>query len=189
MIIKTSNDFKVTAWSGGTTTELMVYPESASFQDRNFEIRLSIATVQVEESIFTSLPNVDRTLLILDGEIELNHEGHHRKVLRKFDFDTFKGDWTTHSKGICVDFNLMTTGDRKGKVKGMIIEKGSTMNLFNGDIGINCIYILKGEAEVSTNEESKKVNAGDLVQIIESIQGVCINAKTTTEIVVVSVKR
>lgn len=101
-------DWKVTNWSGGTTSELYISPSIAEFKKGNYQLRISIATVEVEESTFTPLPNVDRVLTVLEGEIELIHEGHHSKVLQQYEKDSFKGDWTTKSKGKVRDFNVMT---------------------------------------------------------------------------------
>ena len=37
--------------------------------------------------------------MIIDGELELEHEGHHNTKLSRFDKDRFSGDWTTRSYG------------------------------------------------------------------------------------------
>ena len=66
-------------WSGGTTTELFIYPEGATYEDRNFKFRLSIATVESETSEFTPLAGVKRTLMLLHGELTLKHEGQYEK--------------------------------------------------------------------------------------------------------------
>jgi environmental stress-induced protein Ves len=36
------------SWSGGTTTQLAIYPENSSYQQRNFLYRISTATVDIE---------------------------------------------------------------------------------------------------------------------------------------------
>ena len=46
-IIKTEN-WKTTKWSGGTTSEIFIYPENALFKKGNYEVRISIATVEHE---------------------------------------------------------------------------------------------------------------------------------------------
>ena len=57
---------RVSSWSGGTTTELSIAPENGNYQSRDFLWRLSSATVELEESTFTSLPDFDRIILTLD---------------------------------------------------------------------------------------------------------------------------
>lgn len=107
---------KTTTWSGGTTTELLIYPEGSDFKKHDFDYRLSIATIEVSSSDFTRLPETNRTLLLLEGELKLIHENHHESFLMPFSQDSFSGDWNTHSIGIAKDFNLMTKGTTKGAV-------------------------------------------------------------------------
>ncbi|HNR03775.1 MAG TPA: HutD family protein [Bacillota bacterium] len=99
---------KVSTWSGGTTTQLYIYPENAVYADRNFRWRLSSAKVAADESTFTPLPGISRILMIIEGEVEIEHQGHHRTVLKAFEKDSFSGDWTTICKGKAADYNLMT---------------------------------------------------------------------------------
>lgn len=54
----TKEQQKTSTWSGGTTTQLAIYPEDADYGKRNFTWRLSSATVEAEESVFTSLPGI-----------------------------------------------------------------------------------------------------------------------------------
>ena len=54
-IIK-AESFTTSPWNGGSTTELFIYPMTSKYTSRNFHFRLSTATVNVEESTFTSLP-------------------------------------------------------------------------------------------------------------------------------------
>ncbi len=73
MKIIRKEDIKTTNWSGGTTSELFIFPVSSTYKDLNFEFRLSRATIETEESIFTPLPHVKRKLMLLDGELELKY--------------------------------------------------------------------------------------------------------------------
>lgn len=106
--IISSNDWKVTNWSGGTTSELLILPEESDFKKGNYSLRISIATVEVEKSTFTPLPGVNRILTILNGELELFHEGQHAAKLNQYEQDSFLGDWKTTSIGKVRDFNVMT---------------------------------------------------------------------------------
>ena len=108
------SSYNTNKWSGGETTELLIYPEESSFKARDFKYRLSIATIEVSSSDFTPLPETQRTLLLLEGELKLIHENHHESFLMPFSQDTFDGGWNTHSIGIAKDFNLMTKGLTKG---------------------------------------------------------------------------
>lgn len=112
----------VTQWSGGQTNQLYIWPAGADFKSGNFLVRLSTASVEIEESTFTQLPEVDRTLIVLEGKIKLTHEHHHQKELLPYDMDHFSGSWNTHSKGKCIDFNLMTKGNVSSEVSILDIK-------------------------------------------------------------------
>lgn len=108
----TPQDFLTSQWSGGSSTQLYIFPANASYAERNFELRISTAKVEVEESTFTPLKGIQRKLMILEGEITITHEGHYSKQLKPFDVDSFSGDWKTTAKGTCTDFNVMNTGQQ-----------------------------------------------------------------------------
>ncbi len=105
-IIK-EEDRKKSTWSGGTTEELFIYPNEANYQERNFNFRISIATTELEESIFTKLPNTKRIISVLEGKLELSHKENYNIKLEPYDIDRFSGEWDTHAKGKVKDFNLM----------------------------------------------------------------------------------
>lgn len=114
-------------WSGGTTTQIAIYPKDAVYSERNFKWRLSSAVVELEESVFTSLPGIHRLIMVLEGEMRLEHEGHHTVLLKPFDQDSFSGDWTTKSFGKVRDFNLMMAAGCTGQLTPFALEdKGST---------------------------------------------------------------
>ena len=101
------SDYSVFLWSGGKTTELFIFPENATLAERNFDVRISTASIEVELSSFTPMNGYLRKLLVLDGVLELHHELHHSTVLSKFEQDAFSGDWLTKSKGVATDFNVI----------------------------------------------------------------------------------
>ena len=108
-------DYRVSQWSGGTTTQLAIYPEQAVYADRDFLWRVSSATVDLEESDFTPLPDYDRLIATLEGEIVLTHNGGEPLRLRPLEVHAFSGADATHSVGRCRDFNLML---RRGQATG-----------------------------------------------------------------------
>ena len=117
-----ASDLITSQWSGGTTTQLAIYPQNAEYKERNFQFRISTATVEAEESTFTKLPGVSRKLMILDGEIRIEHSDHHSKTLKKFEQDEFSGDWDTISFGKATDFNLMTISNAFGDIEAIPLE-------------------------------------------------------------------
>lgn len=101
----------VTRWSGGETRELYLAPAGASYAARNFALRLSSATVEVDESTFTDLPHYVRDLMPLEGTVRLQHDDGDVITLTPFETDRFFGDQKTKSWGRCRDFNVMMRDD------------------------------------------------------------------------------
>ena len=108
-------DYTVSDWSGGRTVQLSIGPEGERYADRKFLWRISSATVELETSEFTALPDYERLIAPIRGEMILSHNGGEEILLRPFDVHRFDGADLTVSKGKCTDFNLML---RKGKVTG-----------------------------------------------------------------------
>ncbi len=106
-------NFKISQWAGGMTTELAIFPQKAEYQKQDFIWRLSTAVVEQEESVFTALPDYDRVLLVLEGDVILAHEGQRVARLKATEQDRFDGGVSTKSFGTCRDYNLMV---RKGSV-------------------------------------------------------------------------
>jgi environmental stress-induced protein Ves len=166
--IRKAEEFKTINWTGGTSTQLYIYPPTSDYQRRDFDFRLSTATVEVEESDFTSLPGVSRKLMILDGEIDITHENHHSKKLSKFHTDTFEGDWKTSSIGKCIDFNLMTRGNTRGEISALFIEKNQATNIsIDKKLDYLILYAFSGEITLLANEETHYLQQGNLLVITQ----------------------
>lgn len=119
MSILTDTDFLITAWSGGTTTQLYIFPEDATLAERNFDWRISSAVVAVEESDFTLFEGYERILIPLQGKLELEHQapgGIFRQQVGPFELARFSGSWKTTGKGKLTDFNLIFLPDYNPKV-------------------------------------------------------------------------
>ncbi len=108
-----------TSWSGGTTTQLAIYPQDASYADRDFIWRVSTASVEAERSEFTPLPGVSRILMILEGSMRLIHDGSREVDLGRFGQDSFSGGSNTVSIGRARDFNLMTKEGCTGTIEAL----------------------------------------------------------------------
>ncbi|WP_289138953.1 HutD family protein [uncultured Brevibacillus sp.] len=157
-------------WSGGSTTQLAIYPESAVYSDRSFQWRISSAVVEAEESVFTPLPGFWRLLMILEGELFIEHEGHHSLTLQPFDQDSFSGGWTTRSKGKVRDFNLMLAEGNNGELKAIDVAPGLHQEL----IGVRdndarhadeALYCVAGSITVLIDEDKVTLQEGDFMLI------------------------
>jgi environmental stress-induced protein Ves len=161
-----SRTFQSTEWSGGLTTELFIYPPESAYQDKSFDFRLSTATVEIEESVFTPLANISRTLMVLEGNMQLIHKGQHKANLSKFSVDRFDGVWQTSSVGKCIDFNLMTMKETKGDQIGINVLKDQKLNQ-ELDTGWDWVflYLHTGAINIDLDKYSYKMNIGDLLVI------------------------
>ena len=142
-----SNKYSTTEWSGGKTSELFIHPETAVFKNGDFQLRVSIATVEVESSLFTSLPDVNRILMVLEGELKLEHEGHHTAELKPFDQDKFQGDWSTKSYGKVVDFNVMTKGGTSAQIQKIDLSPNEKLALTSA-FDLQFVYVKSGVVKI-----------------------------------------
>lgn len=163
----------ISNWSGGTTTQLSIFPENAKYQDRDFIWRLSSATVEEETSEFTKLPDYNRILMILDGKLELNHNDKEIINLNSFDQNEFDGVSNTKSIGKVVDFNLMMRKDKcSGKVKAFSINKNEKekineiIGFYSFDNFTLAAYNYKSNVEITIGDQIKVLlNQGDLLLV------------------------
>lgn len=125
-------DMAVSNWSGGTTTEIMIWPRGSVYAERNFLFRISTAKVELDESDFTPLPDYDRFIASIEGSMLLTHtlEGGEEKaeVLPLSTVHRFDGGTPTHCVGRARDLNLML---RKGRAVGALrfLPKGVNIML------------------------------------------------------------
>ena len=154
-------------WSGGTTTEIAIYPEGADYAERDFIWRISSAAVEDEESTFTSLPDYMRYLTLRQGSMGLSHDGGEWHILRPGEVEYFDGASETKSRGRVTDFNLML---RKGKAEGGMeifsLKKGErlsfgAMGAEESDEAELAFFVSSGEAEIAANGESEVLKTGD----------------------------
>ena len=116
-------EYETGVWSGGTTTQLAIYPPGASYADRNFIFRLSSATVDTEQSEFTYLPDYDRWLMIFEGSARLVHSSEREVTINPYEYDAFDGGISTVSFGRVTDYNLMLRKGGTGSMKAIGLDE------------------------------------------------------------------
>lgn len=159
-------DFITSSWSGGTTTELFIYPKNSTYKERNFKVRLSSATVELEESEFTKLEGIQRFITPLDSSLKLSHNNRKIIKLEPFEVYRFDGGIVTKSFGKARDFNLMLAQDIEGELKNLYIPK---KEIFKLQImkGLNILYSLNTEVKIQLNDTETLLSPNELL-IIES---------------------
>lgn len=155
----TKRDYAVSQWSGGTTTQIAIYPPNALYADRDFLWRLSSATVDLEESDFTPLGDYQRYITVLEGSMTLTHDGGSPLTLTAGRIHEFDGGSQTHSVGRCTDFNLML---RKGKCRGALraipLSAGSSTAVASAS-GTLVVFCCSGSGVVREGEEAVSLAA------------------------------
>lgn len=155
-------EYRLSNWSGGTTTQLLIWPPNADYQSRDFSIRVSSATVELEESVFTHLPKVHRFLSILDGELQLTvkHDGEENVVtLKEKEIYEFEGDWEVESKGQVRDFNLMLK-NTPGSMEYIEINESQEISCEREFV---FLFLVEGKALIHKQgeEEAIELNEGE----------------------------
>lgn len=158
-------DLQTSLWSGGTTSQLAIFPPQSSYAKRDFLFRLSSARVDSETSKFTVLPNISRVIMILKGTLKLTHKDRYTTNLNPFETDQFQGDWITTSKGKVTDFNLMMAPGTEGEVEHIKISppQGISFTLINEHV-IMAFYAFQGQFTLSCKGQTLQVEPGDIVQ-------------------------
>lgn len=152
----TKERYKTSTWSGGTTTELFIWPAGADYAAREFAFRISSATVELAESDFTPLAGVERWITPLHGNFTLHHPGKAPVVMPPLAAPyRFSGEEATHCVGCATDFNLMLK-DTRGQ---MSVCKGACAVA----PGFNCFYPLVDT--VFQLEGRHTMAAGDLLVV------------------------
>lgn len=117
----------VSTWKGGKTEELCIVPEDASLQERNFDLRISSATIDLERSEFSDFTGYRRYLMKLEGDITLLIDD--KTIIIKGDeaFE-FMGDEKviSISKEPSRDFNVIIKKDKKADISIKENEKFNT---------------------------------------------------------------
>ena len=167
--------YKTSDWSGGTTTEIYIYPKGEIYNEGKFKWRLSSAKVEVEKSTFTALEGISRLIMIIKGELILEHEGHHNAKLKAFEQDCFCGHWTTKSFGKVTDFNLMMAQGCIGKLEAISVKSFEDKDILlhnnlNEDKDFSLIteafYIVNGNADIEkVTKEKINLVEGDLILV------------------------
>ena len=119
-------DYITTRWSGGTTSQIMIWPENAVFSQRRFQWRISKATVEDGESKFTRMDGFHRELYMMTGKTVL-HFPEEEKCMEPGKIIHFNGESEIWSVGCGTDLNLIM----KNGVDGCMEEKEFNHTLFN----------------------------------------------------------
>ena len=169
MVIVKKEEYNTNKWSGGTTTELLIYPRDSKYSEKSFKWRISCAKIETSESVFTHLAGITRHIMITDGRIILSHQSKYKKVLDPFKQDIFMGDWETKSYGKATDFNLMLVEGFTGKLISYLLKEGEQIDIIINGIYekqiTNIFYALNGALNLKIKNQEFNVEEKDLFYI------------------------
>ncbi len=157
-------NYVISTWSGGTTTQLGIAPQGAVYADRDFLWRVSSATVDLEVSDFTALPDYNRLISTLEGEIDLTHDGGEAIHLAPYGVHGFDGGWQTRSVGRCRDFNLMMRkGECDGRMEAVAAPGTCTVGGRSQDTAI--LYCGLGQVTVRAGSQTVTLAQGEALRV------------------------
>jgi len=161
-----SNDFQVSDWSGGKTKQLYLSPPTGHYGKRNFDYRLSTATVELAESQFSDLSGFHRILMSLDHTLHLHNASRQEEtVLAPFTPYFFEGSDSITSRGTCTDFNLIYSDHYQGQM--LAISDGEELSQ---DEAIQFIYALSDLMVTGTGLPSLNLETGQLLIVEKETQ-------------------
>lgn len=128
-LIVRKEQMTVNRWSGGTTTQIDLFPACSTYGGRDFAFRVSSAVIEESPSHFTALPDYQRWIAMLSGPVVLEHapqtqESALKVELAPLQVHAFDGGMPTTSFGEAKDFNLMLRKGLFGKMAHVSAESG-----------------------------------------------------------------
>ena len=160
------NDFQVSDWSGGKTKQLYLSPPTGHYGKRNFDYRLSTATVELAESQFSDLSGFHRILMSLDHTLHLHNASRQEEtVLAPFTPYVFEGSDSITSRGTCTDFNLIYSDHYQGQMLAI-----SDREELSQDEAIQFIYALSDLMVTGTGLPSLNLETGQLLIVEKEAQ-------------------
>ena len=161
-----SSDFQVSDWSGGKTKQLYLSPPTGHYSKRDFDYRLSTATVELAESQFSDLSGFHRILMSLDHTLHLHNASRQEEtVLAPFTPYFFEGSDSITSRGTCTDFNLIYSDHYQGQMLAI-----SDREELSQDEAIQFIYALSDLMVTGPGLPSLNLETGQLLIVEKETQ-------------------
>ena len=161
-----AKDFQVSDWSGGKTKQLYLSPPTGHYGKRDFDYRLSTATVELAESQFSDLSGFHRILMSLDHTLHLHNASRQEKtVLAPFTPYFFEGSDSITNRGTCTDFNLIYSDHYQGQMLAISDEQE-----LSRDEAIQFIYALSDLMVTGTDLPSLNLETGQLLIVEKETQ-------------------
>ncbi len=129
--ILTRENYIENTWAGGVTNQLMIHPENATLQERNFLFRISSATCGPDENKFSNFEGYNRYITPLDNDLRLVNNGD-EITLKPFEILLFDGGDDTSSYSAVRDFNLILKKGVTGSMRSETITDKARFKICGG---------------------------------------------------------
>lgn len=163
---------KSTTWSGGTTTQLFLFPEHSSYEQRNFDWRISTATIESDHSTFTTM-NYKRKLLMLDKDVFLKHENQETMLLSRLEVHAFDGNIPTYAKGKGRDFNVIYKKEYVAEVIPYEVKGKMELKKILKEKDYFSVYCISGRISISFEQDKVELEEGDFWTISDYMGEMC----------------
>ncbi len=177
-------DFTTTAWQGGETTELFIWPKGAVLADRDFKFRISSAVFTGTRSSFSDFSGYQRFILPLQGTLKLTHEGLYQRELAKNEAEYFDGSWSTLCENSldCRDYNFIVRSDSTALLQ--ILNQGASFECQGKTI--LTAYSVE-PFTLDTEGDGKRSQSGDTLYVLETENGAKVTIAEATSPVILTV--
>ncbi|MDD2982587.1 MAG: HutD family protein [Crocinitomicaceae bacterium] len=160
--IISKNDITPSIWDGGKTYEYVISPADSTYAARDFDFRISSASIEKTPSNFTNFQGYKRYLVMLGNDLKIKRNDV-AEAYSKNEIFAFDSADQIQSFSLGTDFNLM------------IQKEGRPFNLevktLNDDLESSVVFIFTlEETSVKINEQEFKLNVNDLL-IAENQEG------------------
>lgn len=173
------SQYQCSNWSGGTTTQLAIWPENADFASRAFIYRISQADVNLESSTFTVFEGVSRFITTTEGRMRIRHDQGQWYSLEPYVVHRFSGEQLTESEGKVKDFNLLVKGTAKGDMVSHQLAPGDELGWSIDQNKTHLwLYIADGKSDLGSS--------GDFFKATE--ETLLIKAQTALTIIVCNIQ-
>jgi environmental stress-induced protein Ves len=130
---------------GGSTTQIVVFPPDATFDD--FDWRVSLATIS-EDGAFSEFPGIERTLALVEGHgMTLEIDGEPKLLTQADPVAAFDGESRVVAKlnrGPSTDLNVMTRTDRCYHQFGRRVLSGESR--FVARAPVTVLFLAEGDS-------------------------------------------
>lgn len=168
--IKNLNSIVPVTCPGGKTYEILIGGKNKDYATKDFAYRVSYATIDLEESVFSDLPMVNRYIATINSSLKLEHCSPmtDKKMaeisLEPFDMHCFDGGMKTISHGKAATFNLMIDkftagGDMKlyKYYDGEITVKDNEHKNYGCEVKY-IVFCVSGQVEIKNANQVLNVN-------------------------------